>query len=109
MNGHNTGININAIAPGYMATNNNQSLRETLFGRKQFLTEFRPAMGLPQDLKGPRYSLPRRHRLWSTPRARSSMRMLAARIRRGKRNLRSERSVNVEMNAVQIVAVLWRE
>lgn len=47
-------ININAIAPGYMATNNTQALREDSDRSKAILGRI-PAdrWGLPEDLKGP--------------------------------------------------------
>jgi 2-dehydro-3-deoxy-D-gluconate 5-dehydrogenase len=46
-------INVNAIAPGYMATNNTQKLREDA-GRYQAISERIPAnrWGTPEDLKG---------------------------------------------------------
>ena len=48
------GINVNAIAPGYMATNNTQQLRDDE-ARNQAIVERIPAgrWGTPQDLKGP--------------------------------------------------------
>ncbi|WP_436858478.1 2-dehydro-3-deoxy-D-gluconate 5-dehydrogenase KduD [Citrobacter tructae] len=47
-------INVNAIAPGYMATNNTQQLREDA-ARNQEIVERIPAgrWGTPQDLQGP--------------------------------------------------------
>lgn len=47
------GININAIAPGYMATNNTKALREDAIRSKAILDRI-PAgrWGLPDDLKG---------------------------------------------------------
>ncbi|ACS85822.1 MULTISPECIES: 2-dehydro-3-deoxy-D-gluconate 5-dehydrogenase KduD [Musicola] len=47
-------INVNAIAPGYMATNNTQQLRADQDRSKEILDRI-PAgrWGLPQDLKGP--------------------------------------------------------
>ena len=47
------GININAIAPGYMATNNTKALREDPVRSKSILDRI-PAgrWGTPQDLKG---------------------------------------------------------
>lgn len=47
-------INVNAIAPGYMATNNTQQLRADE-GRSKEILERIPAgrWGLPEDLKGP--------------------------------------------------------
>lgn len=47
------GITINAIAPGYMATNNTKALREDEVREKQILERI-PAgrWGLPEDLKG---------------------------------------------------------
>ncbi|MEE9654002.1 2-dehydro-3-deoxy-D-gluconate 5-dehydrogenase KduD [Kluyvera ascorbata] len=47
-------INVNAIAPGYMATNNTQQLREDAERSKAILDRI-PAgrWGLPDDLKGP--------------------------------------------------------
>lgn len=48
------GINVNAIAPGYMATNNTQQLREDS-ERNQAIVDRIPAgrWGTPDDLKGP--------------------------------------------------------
>ncbi|MDM2742610.1 2-dehydro-3-deoxy-D-gluconate 5-dehydrogenase KduD [Citrobacter sp. Cu096] len=48
------GINVNAIAPGYMATNNTQQLREDS-ERNQEIVNRIPAerWGTPDDLKGP--------------------------------------------------------
>ena len=48
------GINVNAIAPGYMATNNTQELRDDA-QRSQEILERIPAArwGLPEDLQGP--------------------------------------------------------
>ncbi|PWW05828.1 2-dehydro-3-deoxy-D-gluconate 5-dehydrogenase KduD [Mangrovibacter plantisponsor] len=48
------GINVNAIAPGYMATNNTQQLRDDE-ARNLAILERIPAgrWGTPQDLKGP--------------------------------------------------------
>lgn len=48
------GINVNAIAPGYMATNNTQQLREDS-ERNQEIVDRIPAgrWGTPDDLKGP--------------------------------------------------------
>lgn len=48
------GINVNAIAPGYMATNNTQQLRDDE-QRSQEILERIPAgrWGLPEDLQGP--------------------------------------------------------
>ena len=48
------GINVNAIAPGYMATNNTQPLREDE-ERNQAILERIPAgrWGAPKDLQGP--------------------------------------------------------
>ncbi|EPD8192546.1 2-dehydro-3-deoxy-D-gluconate 5-dehydrogenase KduD [Yersinia enterocolitica] len=48
------GININAVAPGYMATNNTQQLRKDEERSKEILDRI-PAgrWGLPDDLKGP--------------------------------------------------------
>jgi 2-deoxy-D-gluconate 3-dehydrogenase len=47
------GINVNAIAPGYMATNNTKALREDPVRSKQILERI-PAgrWGLPNDLQG---------------------------------------------------------
>lgn len=47
------GLNINAIAPGYMATNNTKALREDPVRSKQILERI-PAerWGIPDDLKG---------------------------------------------------------
>lgn len=47
-------INVNAIAPGYMATNNTKALREDEKRSKEILSRI-PAgrWGLPDDLKGP--------------------------------------------------------
>ena len=49
-----TGINVNAIAPGYMATNNTQQLRADS-ERNQEIIDRIPAgrWGTPNDLKGP--------------------------------------------------------
>jgi 2-deoxy-D-gluconate 3-dehydrogenase len=48
------GINVNAIAPGYMATNNTQALREDEDRNKAILERI-PAerWGTPEDLQGP--------------------------------------------------------
>ncbi|STT49136.1 putative 2-deoxy-D-gluconate 3-dehydrogenase [Klebsiella pneumoniae] len=48
------GINVNAIAPGYMATNHTQALREDE-ERNQAILERIPAgrWGAPKDLQGP--------------------------------------------------------
>ncbi|POE23631.1 2-deoxy-D-gluconate 3-dehydrogenase [Pectobacterium odoriferum] len=48
------GVNVNAIAPGYMATNNTQQLRADEDRSKEILDRI-PAgrWGLPQDLMGP--------------------------------------------------------
>lgn len=48
------GINVNAIAPGYMATNNTQQLREDA-GRNKEIVDRIPAgrWGTPEDLQGP--------------------------------------------------------
>ncbi|AJI82395.1 TPA: 2-dehydro-3-deoxy-D-gluconate 5-dehydrogenase KduD [Yersinia enterocolitica] len=48
------GINVNAVAPGYMATNNTQQLRKDEERSKEILDRI-PAgrWGLPDDLKGP--------------------------------------------------------
>lgn len=48
------GINVNAIAPGYMATNNTCALREDE-ERNQAILERIPAgrWGVPKDLQGP--------------------------------------------------------
>jgi 2-deoxy-D-gluconate 3-dehydrogenase len=48
------GITINAIAPGYMATNNTKALREDPVRSKTILDRI-PAgrWGIPDDLKGP--------------------------------------------------------
>ncbi|WP_196160760.1 2-dehydro-3-deoxy-D-gluconate 5-dehydrogenase KduD [Reinekea sp. G2M2-21] len=48
------GINVNAIAPGYMATNNTQALREDAERSKEILGRI-PAgrWGLPSDIGGP--------------------------------------------------------
>lgn len=48
------GINVNAIAPGYMATNNTQQLRDDTDRSKEILDRI-PAgrWGTPDDLKGP--------------------------------------------------------
>nr|WP_321464231.1 2-dehydro-3-deoxy-D-gluconate 5-dehydrogenase KduD [uncultured Cohaesibacter sp.] len=47
-------VNVNAIAPGYMATNNTQALREDAARSKEILDRI-PAgrWGLPSDLAGP--------------------------------------------------------
>ncbi|QRG81459.1 2-dehydro-3-deoxy-D-gluconate 5-dehydrogenase KduD [Vibrio diabolicus] len=52
LSGHN--IQVNAIAPGYMATNNTQALREDA-ARNQAILERIPAgrWGLPTDMQGP--------------------------------------------------------
>ncbi len=48
------GINVNAIAPGYMATNNTQQLRSDESRNKEILERIPAARwGLPQDLMGP--------------------------------------------------------
>jgi len=46
-------INVNAIAPGYMATNNTKALRDDKERNKSILDRI-PAgrWGLPEDLKG---------------------------------------------------------
>ncbi|AIV29406.1 2-deoxy-D-gluconate 3-dehydrogenase [Enterobacter cloacae] len=48
------GINVNAIAPGYMATNNTQQLRDDE-QRSQEILDRIPAgrWGVPEDLQGP--------------------------------------------------------
>jgi 2-dehydro-3-deoxy-D-gluconate 5-dehydrogenase len=48
------GINVNALAPGYMSTNNTANLRKDPV-RTQSITDRIPAVrwGLPEDLKGP--------------------------------------------------------
>ncbi|MGT3087714.1 SDR family oxidoreductase, partial [Salmonella enterica] len=48
------GINVNAIAPGYMATNNTQQLREDSTRNQQIVDRI-PAgrWGTPDDLQGP--------------------------------------------------------
>lgn len=48
------GINVNAIAPGYMATNNTQQLRADSERNKEIIDRI-PAgrWGTPDDLKGP--------------------------------------------------------
>ncbi|MCZ4675333.1 2-dehydro-3-deoxy-D-gluconate 5-dehydrogenase KduD [Citrobacter sedlakii] len=48
------GINVNAIAPGYMATNNTQQLREDAERNKEIVDRI-PAgrWGTPEDLQGP--------------------------------------------------------
>ena len=48
------GINVNAIAPGYMATNNTRQLRDDE-QRSQAILDRIPAgrWGLPEDLQGP--------------------------------------------------------
>lgn len=48
------GINVNAIAPGYMATNNTQQLRDDE-QRSQEILDRIPAgrWGIPEDLQGP--------------------------------------------------------
>ena len=48
------GINVNAIAPGYMATNNTQALREDPVRNQEILNRI-PAgrWGTPEDLAGP--------------------------------------------------------
>lgn len=48
------GINVNAIAPGYMATNNTQQLRDDAERSKAILDRIPAARwGTPEDLKGP--------------------------------------------------------
>ena len=48
------GINVNAIAPGYMATNNTQELREDDQRSKEILDRIPAARwGNPEDLQGP--------------------------------------------------------
>ncbi|AXF77697.1 2-dehydro-3-deoxy-D-gluconate 5-dehydrogenase KduD [Erwinia tracheiphila] len=48
------GINVNAIAPGYMATNNTQMLRADEKRNEEILERIPAARwGLPDDLKGP--------------------------------------------------------
>ncbi len=61
------GINVNAIAPGYMATNNTQQLRADE-ERNQEILERIPAgrWGLPQDMGGRRCFWRRRPRTMST-------------------------------------------
>ena len=47
-------INVNAIAPGYMATNNTQQLRDDAERSKEMLDRIPAARwGTPEDLKGP--------------------------------------------------------
>ncbi|MNN98273.1 2-dehydro-3-deoxy-D-gluconate 5-dehydrogenase [compost metagenome] len=48
------GINVNALAPGYMATNNTRQLRDDQ-ARSEEILERIPAgrWGLPEDLMGP--------------------------------------------------------
>ncbi len=47
-------INVNAIAPGYMATNNTQQLRDDAERSKEILERIPAARwGTPEDLKGP--------------------------------------------------------
>ncbi len=48
------GINVNGIAPGYMATNNTQALREDAERNEEILARI-PAgrWGTPEDLQGP--------------------------------------------------------
>ena len=47
-------INVNAIAPGYMATNNTQQLRDDAERSKEILDRIPAARwGTPEDLKGP--------------------------------------------------------
>ncbi len=47
------GINVNAIAPGYMATNNTKALREDAVRSKAILDRIPAARwGMPEDLKG---------------------------------------------------------
>jgi 2-deoxy-D-gluconate 3-dehydrogenase len=48
------GINVNAIAPGYIATDNTQALRHDLVRSEQILARI-PAgrWGTPEDFKGP--------------------------------------------------------
>jgi len=48
------GINVNAIAPGYMATNNTQQLRDDEQRSKEILDRIPAARwGVPEDLQGP--------------------------------------------------------
>jgi len=48
------GINVNAIAPGYMATNNTQELRDDDLRSKEILDRIPAARwGNPEDLQGP--------------------------------------------------------
>lgn len=48
------GINVNAIAPGYMATNNTQQLREDAQRNDEIINRIPAARwGTPDDLKGP--------------------------------------------------------
>ena len=48
------GINVNAIAPGYMATNNTQQLRDDEQRSKEILDRIPAARwGTPEDLQGP--------------------------------------------------------
>lgn len=60
-------INVNAIAPGYMATNNTQQLRADEQRSAEILDRI-PAgrWGLPDDLKGPIVFWPLRHPITST-------------------------------------------
>ncbi len=47
-------INVNAIAPGYMATNNTQQLREDAVRNQEILDRIPAARwGKPADLQGP--------------------------------------------------------
>ena len=47
-------INVNAIAPGYMATNNTQQLRDDAERSKEILDRIPAARwGVPEDLQGP--------------------------------------------------------
>ena len=48
------GINVNAVAPGYMATNNTQQLREDAQRNDEIINRIPAARwGTPDDLKGP--------------------------------------------------------
>ncbi|MBF3339623.1 SDR family oxidoreductase, partial [Leptospira borgpetersenii serovar Hardjo-bovis] len=48
------GINVNGIAPGYMATNNTQALREDAERNEEILARIAAGRwGTPEDLQGP--------------------------------------------------------
>ena len=60
-------INVNAIAPGYIATENTQALREDAGRNRRFWTAFPKAAGVrPRTSPAPRCSSPRRTPIIST-------------------------------------------